>query len=175
MATDRSSRRRRIKSAALGALFAAACLAVGGCAWDAGDQVPALKALPLLSGTHLSLDHRVCDMGAHAYCALELVLAGSRYASSKELMHDEHHLLNSLGWHDVNAPSGWELEADSPGDKLRVTYATPYGDQLSIAFGWIKRSSMLRQALSQALVGHIVKGRRVSTPAISMLLQLGAG
>jgi hypothetical protein len=70
------------------------------------------------------------------------------------------------GWTGADADSGEQRAADSPGHKLRVTYATAYGDLKGIDLGWIKRSRKLTLALSRAIFDHAA--------AMSMLLEVGA-
>ncbi len=89
-----------------------------------------------------------------------------RPRSADALVKDEHALLLKNGWTGANAETGEQHAADSPGHKLRVTYATAFGDLKGIDLGWIKRSRTLTLALSHALFAH--------TAAMSMLLEMGA-
>ena len=65
----------------------------------------------------------------------------------------------------VHAQIGPERAADSPGDHLRVTYATATGDLQGVELGWIQRARPVTVALSRTLFDH--------TSALSILLQLG--
>lgn len=144
-------------SAVLGACLLAGC---GG-----GTRAPRLASLPLPPKARVSLDDRVCNRGANAFCALQLVVVGSGYQTSKELIDAETQLLRARRWNLVHAPIGPELAADSPGDHLRVTYATATGDLQGVELGWIKRARPVTVALSRTLFAH--------TSALSVLLQLG--
>lgn len=108
---------------------------------------------------------RVCDRGTNAYCALELVVVGHGYRSSQEMQRAERLLLKSHGWKRVNAPVGQELAADSPGGRLRVTYATDSQELEAIDLGWVKRPRALSLTLSRELFGH--------ASALAMLVQFG--
>ncbi len=87
-------------------------------------------------------------------------------AQRDALVKQEHALLLKDGWTGANAETGQQHAADSPGHKLRVTYATAFGDLLGIDRGWIKRSRTVTLALSRALFQR--------TAAMSMLLEIGA-
>ncbi len=150
----------------IGGLSAAACLALAGCA-SSGARVPPRSGLPLVPGTRVSVDVRVCDKGADAFCARELVVLGASYRSSNELLTGEHRLLLARGWKRMDATTGAEYGADSPGDRLRVSYATDWEELSAVDYGWIKRKRVVALALSAALISH--------TPTISALLQYGAG
>ena len=50
----------------------------------------------------------------------------------------------ALGWTGANADTGQQRAADSPGHKLRLTYAPAAGDLQGIDLGWIKRSRRSR-------------------------------
>ena len=104
--------------------------------------------------------------GANAFCAWELLVVGPRYRSSDQLVKDEHALLLKSGWSGGDADTGDQHAADSPGHKLRVTYATPSGDLRDIVLGSIKRSRQLTLALSHVMF--------VRSAAMSMLLEVGA-
>ncbi|MGO9903693.1 MAG: hypothetical protein ACLP0J_29420 [Solirubrobacteraceae bacterium] len=153
--------RRRI-----GVLGVAACMALAGCG-SSGARVPPRWGLPLVPGTRVSVDARVCDKGADAFCARELVITGASYRSSNGLLADEHQLLRARGWQRIDATTGAEYGADSPGDKLRISYATAWEELSAVDYGWIKRKRLVALALSKALITH--------TPTLSVLLQYGAG
>lgn len=146
-----------LTSAALGSALLAGC---GG-----GDRTPALHGLPLIPHLQVVERARACDKGANAYCALELVFVGRGYASSRDMLRAERKLLKHRGWAQVNAPVGQELAADSPGDHLRVTYATASQELEAIDLGWIKRPRQVTLSLSRQIFGH--------TSALAVLLQLG--
>jgi hypothetical protein len=110
---------------------------------------------------------RSCDRGASAYCAIELVVVDRHYVTSAGLVAGEHAQLRRHGWSGASSDTTGEHAADSPGHKLRVTYATADGDLLGIDQGWIKRSRVTALALSRTLF------QRAS--AMSVMLELGAG
>jgi hypothetical protein len=156
--------RRAAKPAAVAALLSAAAMA--GCG-SSGPRTPDLTALPLTPGAQVVARHRSCDPGASAYCALELVVVDRGYPSSTALLDAVHRRLLDHGWSGANADTGDERAAESPGHRLRVTYATAYGDLKGIDFGWIKRSRPIALALSRAMFAR--------ASALSMLLEVGNG
>jgi hypothetical protein len=115
-------------------------------------------------GTKIVAQARQCDAGGSAYCAVEIVLAGPSYKDSQDLLGVERERLVSLGWTREGADTGNEHAADSPGHKLRVTYATALGDLTGIDLGWIKRPQPITLALSRSVFQR--------TAALSMMLEL---
>jgi hypothetical protein len=152
------TRLRHLLAVVLAAGLIAACGA-------GGDRVPALSRLPLARGLRVTTLLRSCNPGANAFCALQFVVVGSGYSSGVAMRHAETVLLRHRGWHKANAPVGQELAADSPGDKLRVTYATASDELQAVGLGWIKRPRRLTVALA-----HDIFARR---SALAMVLQLG--
>ena len=152
---------RRI-SAALGAAVVVAVLA--GCG-NSGTHVPDVSKLPLLRGTKIVVQTRVCDSGSNPYCGWELVVANPGYANSDQLFSAEHDLLTSRHWSGADAGSDGSHAADSPDAKLRLTYATPFEDLYGTAEAGVRRTQQVKLALSKAYFDH--------TPALSMLLELG--
>ncbi len=144
----------------------AVIVALAGCGQGNGQHTPNLAQLPLARGARVQVAVRRCDPGANAFCAWELLVSGSGYRSSIALLHAEHRQLKSLGWTSADADTGQQQAADSPGHRLRLTYATPDGDLRGIDLGWIKRSRTLTLALSRAMFAHTV--------AISVLYEEGA-
>jgi hypothetical protein len=155
------ARLARLAGLAVLALLAGAL--ISGC--GAGDRVPSLKRLPLVQGGRVTTQLRSCNPGANAYCAIELVVVGTNYPSAQALVKAESRLLHRRGWHHANAPVGQEIGATSPGDRLRVTYATASGELEAIDLGWIKRPRALTLTLSRALFAH--------TSAMAVVLQVG--
>ncbi len=145
--------------------LAALILAISGCGADS-PRTPQLSRLPLVAGARISVKVHVCDTGANAFCAWEVVVVAPRYRDADTLFKSEHRHLLKLGWSGADGDIGDEHAADSPGHKLRVTYATPTGDLKGIDLGWIRRSRPVTLALSQAIFAH--------APALSMLLEQGA-
>jgi hypothetical protein len=92
-----------------------------------------------------------CDAGANAYCAVDAVFVDSRFSSAEALVTNERRWLKRHGWIKVSAQTGDELAADSPGDRLRVTYSTAALDLKDIDLGWIKRPRPIALALSDAI------------------------
>jgi hypothetical protein len=151
--------------AALATVAVALALGLGGCGGTSGTHTPDLRKLPLVDGARAVAQTRVCDRGASAYCALELVVVDPRYATSAALVSAEHAQLKRHGWTGAGGDTGDERAADSPGGKLRVTYATPYGELKGIIFGPVKRSRTTTLALSHAMFAR--------ASAMSVLLELG--
>ncbi len=147
------------------ALCVAVCLVLAGC--GGGDRTPPLAELPLVPATHVSLDVRVCNKGANVFCAREVVLTGMGHGSSNALLMRERALLHRLGWKRMDAQAGTEYGVDSPGDKLRLDYATAWAELESVDYGWVKRAHPVALALSHALLTR--------EPTLSMLLIYGAG
>jgi hypothetical protein len=139
-------------------------LLVAGCG-SSGPRVPAVAKLPLISGASVIVRAQQCDRGADPYCSVELVIADPQFRSSAELMKAERRRLTGLGWTLANGDTGSEHAADSPGHRLRVTYATPESDLQGIVLGWIKRPRSITLALSHQLF--------IRSSALSMMLELG--
>lgn len=140
---------------------------LGGCGSSQAGRTPDISKLPLVPGAQVARQIRVCDNGASPYCGYELVVVDSHYKTSAALVAAEHKQLIAHGWSGANADTGDERAADSPGHKLRVTYATAYGDLKGIAFGWIKRSQSTALALSRTMFER--------SSAMSVLLEVGSG
>jgi hypothetical protein len=117
-------------------------------------------------GASIVTEVKRCDQGANAFCAWELVLADRSFKSSTDLLISEHRQLLRAGWSGADGDTGEQHAADSPGHRLRVTYATADGDLKGIDLGWIKRSRSVTLALSKALFQGV--------PTLSVMLELGA-
>ncbi len=154
-------RTRRLSLIAAPALI----MALGGCAAGGGGQHLQLSSLPLVRGSHVVLQTSDCDPGANAYCAIDAVIVNHSYASSGDMVTSERSLLRSLGWSLVNADTGLQSAAESPGHRLRVTYATALGDLQGIDFVWIHRPHAIELALSRALFA--------GSPTMSIMLEAG--
>lgn len=142
------------------------CATLAGCG-GSGNRTPSLSGLPLPRGAAVALRERTCDRGANAYCSLQLVVVGRHYQTSQQLVHAERRLLRSDHWAQANATVGLELAADSPSDRMRVTYATAGDDLQGVDRGWVSRVRPVTLALSHAMFAN--------TSAMSMLLVLGTG
>jgi hypothetical protein len=129
-------------------------LAVAGCGSAGSHPAPEAGQLPLVPGTKIVAQDTQCDRGANAFCALELVIVNSRFKTSEDFVDAEHDYVHSRGWDGVAADTGDERAAESPGHKLRVTYATALGDLQGVELGWIHRSHKISKALSRTLFDH---------------------
>lgn len=153
--------RLRTLGLATGALLAG----LAGCGQGASTPSPKLSQLPLAGGASVVTQVRECDKGSHAFCAIELVVVDPRSKSSVELVKAERRRLKQLGWSGVAPDDGQQRAAESPGQKLRITYATAAADLLGIDLEWIKRPRPITMALAQALFQR--------SPAMSILLEAG--
>jgi hypothetical protein len=107
--------------------------------------------VPLVKGGQVVARADACDAGANAYCALDAVVVDPHFKSAQQLVTDERRWLKQHRWIRVSAQTGDEQAADSPGDRLRVTYSTAALDLKDIELGWIKRPRTIQLALSDAL------------------------
>ena len=130
-----------------------------------GERSPSVKALPLVGGSRVIVSQKVCDKGASPYCAVEMVVQDNAYPNGRALALAEKALLKRRKWRKLNAPVALEWSADSPGDKLRVTYAGAPGELQVIDLGWVKRTRRISLALSREIFAH--------RAAMSVELQLG--
>jgi len=140
-------------------------VALAGCGSAGHKTVPSDAALPLVKGAVVVARIRQCDPGANAYCAVELVVVDQRYPSSMDLLESEKHWLKSHRWTGTGGDANQERAADSPGHKLRVTYATAQDELLDNDLGWVQRPQQIARALS-----HTVFDR---SPALAMMLEIG--
>jgi hypothetical protein len=149
----------------LGALLtvASACVALAGCGSGGGSHQPNLSQLPLVDGADVVTQVSSCD---HAFCAIEIVVTDHRYKTSTDLVEDEHMQLRKHGWTGGQGDTNQQKAADSPGHKLRVTYATASGDLRGIDLGSIQRSRKITLALSHVMFDQ--------APAMSIMLEVGA-
>lgn len=158
-------RRQTLASIIACASFLALGALLSGC--GTSSRTPSLHGLPLASGASIQVDQKVCNGGSAAYCALEMVVRGPSYPNSRALAMAEKALLAKSGWSKVNAPIGLEMAADSPGHRLRVTYAGAGAELQAIDLGWITRSRRISLALSRAIFGRHA--------AMAVLLETGSG
>jgi hypothetical protein len=94
------------------------------------------------------------------------VVVNRRLPNSWALVAQERRSLAEDGWIADHANNGDEHAAASPGDKLRVTYATAYGDLKDIELGWITRARAISLALSRAIFDRAA--------AMSVMLEVGS-
>jgi hypothetical protein len=163
-----TARRLGVNRRALVALVALTALAgaVAGCGSSGGSHRPNLAQLPLVDGASVVAQVHSCDRGKNAYCAIELVVVDHRYKSSTDLVDDEHEKLRAHGWTGGQGDFIQQKAADSPGHKLRVTYATASGDLRGVDLGTIQRPRKITLALSRVLFDQ--------APAMSIMLEVGA-
>jgi hypothetical protein len=141
-------------------------LALAGCGGSGNNRTPNLARLPLAPGTQILARVRQCDPGSHAYCAIELVVVDPAWRDAGSLVVVEKRTLARKGWTADHSSLGNEDAAESPGDKLRITYATADADLRNIELGWIKRSHAVSVALSRTLFDD--------RAAMSMELEIGS-
>lgn len=123
--------------------------------------------MPLIDGASVAAQAQQCDRGANSYCAVEMVIVDRRFRTSTDLMQAERNRLRGLGWSLWDGDTGNEHAADSPGHRLRATYATAEADLQGIDLGWIKRPQGITLTLSRLLIDR--------APAISVMLEKGSG
>ena len=155
--------------APLGLLLTLAMAPVlAGCAQGSAPGTPSASRLPLAAGSRILARVRRCDPGAHPFCAVELVVAGSagRYPSSSALMRAETARLHRAGWSETKGDTIHEVAAEAPGHGLRVTYAQAGEDLLSIEQSRIQRTTVIARTLSRELFAR--------APALSLMLQAGS-
>jgi hypothetical protein len=152
---------RRVSAAALVGPLAA----LAGCGHSTNHTKLSLQQLPLVPGAKVATVIKQCDRGANAFCALELVIVNQKYRSSDELEKAEHRWVRAAGWRGVGGDTIYENAAESPGHKLRVTYATAADDLRAVDLGYIHRPSTLAVAMSRTMFSHV--------PAMSVLLESG--
>jgi hypothetical protein len=136
--------------------FAALILVVSGCGGTTSSKRnPKLDQVPLVAGARVVARAVQCDRGASPFCSVQLVAVDPRYRTSEQLADAEHDLVKRAGWTESNADTGDERAAESPGHKLRVTFATAYGDLKGIDVGWVRRSRKIALALSKAMFDRV--------------------
>lgn len=159
------TRRALAALAALGALLVLGAL-VAACGSSTASRKPDLAQLPLVGGANVIAKVHSCDRGANAFCAIEVVIVDHHYKNSTDLVKDEHAQLRKHGWTGGQGDTGEQKAADSPGHKLRVTYATAAGDLRGVDLGTIQRPRGITLALSRAMFDQ--------APAMSVMLEVGA-
>ncbi len=122
--------------------------------------------MPLVDGAQVIARVRSCDRGDNAYCALQLVVVGQGFRSSTDLLAGEARRLRALGWTSTIGDTPRERSADSPGHRLRLSYARASDDLFSWDQGTLRRRPGIARALGYAMF------RRA--PALSLMLQTGS-
>ena len=154
-----------IRALALLALSAAVVTSVAACG-GAGARAPQAGGLPLASRTQVVAEQRRCNPGASSYCGIEMVVRGSGYGTSHQLVLAERDLLRSDGWVGASPDTGDEIANESPKNKLRVTYGTAFDELKAVDLGWFQRSWPVVSALD----GTLFSG----SPAMAVLLEIGS-
>lgn len=124
-----------------------------------------MRQVPLITGASIITQATQCDTGSNPFCAIEAVVVDRSSGSSGALVASEDRRLHQLGWKSSAGDDGDEVAADSPGQALRVTFATGLDDLIGIDEHWIKRSPAITDALDQALF--------TKAPAMSIMLEVG--
>ncbi len=141
-----------------------AAVLLAGC--GGGTHRPSLSSLPLVPGAHVQTKADRCNQGSNRYCAIELVVVGPRYPSSRALVLAERDRLKAEGWIGASPYTGVELADESPQHKVRVTYATAVDDLQGVDVGWIRRAWPIVSALDGSLFDR--------TSTMSALLEVGS-
>lgn len=145
--------------------LAALALVLAGCGQIGSSRSPTVDQLPLVDGAAVVAQAQQCDKGANAFCAVEAVIVDKHLRSSGELVASEHKHLRKLGWTSMAGDNGDERAAESPGHKLRLTYATAGNDLIGWDLGWIKRAPPIVQALDRQMIDRV--------PSMSIMLEAG--
>ncbi len=144
----------------------AAGLSVGGCGSSVHSHMPSLAAVPLPGGTRIVAHQTRCDRGVNAYCAIQLVAVGPGYSSSGALMAAERQHLKTLGWNLTYADTGHERAAESPGHRLRLTFAPASYDLQAIDLKFIQRARTIARTLAETMFDR--------QSALSLMLESGS-
>ena len=140
--------------------------ALAGCGSATSTKSLSLRQVPLVPGAQIVSQTTQCDTGTNPYCALEAVIVDRSAASSGALTAQEDYLLHQRGWKSSAGDDGDEVAANSPGQKLRVTFATAFDDLIGLDEHWIKRADTIKMALDQTIFNRV--------PAMSIMLEVGA-
>jgi hypothetical protein len=151
----------------LGALASLALVPIlAGCGASQAERAPAASDIPLVPGAQIAVQSRACDRGSRVFCSVDLVVVDHHYVSSDILARDESHFLRKHGWSLADGDTGLQSAANSPGHKLRLTFATANGDLQQIDLGSINRPWPIIYGLSSTMFDR--------TAAMSMRLEVGA-
>jgi hypothetical protein len=141
-------------------------LILAGCGASQAQRTPVATDIPLVPGAEIAVQTRACDRGSRAFCSIDLVVVDRHYISSDVLARDESHVLRKHGWSLADGDTSLQSAANSPGHKLRLTFATANGDLRQIDLGTIIRPWPITYALSSTMFDR--------TAAMSMRLEVGA-
>lgn len=136
-----------------------------GCGATSSSRTPNPGRVPITTGAHVVTRVHRCDRGVNPYCAVQMVVVGDRYGSSAALLDAERRHLLASGWTLADAQTGDESGADSPGHKLRLTFATAALDLKDLDLGWIQRAPGIGRSLSSTMFAR--------QSALSLLLETG--
>jgi hypothetical protein len=145
--------------------LAGCLLLLAGCGSGGAAKPLSVSQLPLIPGASVTTQARQCDEGKNAFCTIEAVIVNPHASSSGAFMDSEQKKLHSLGWTTSAGDDGDEVASDSPGHKVRVTYATAVDDLIGLDEKWIKRPWPIWAALTQSMYS--------GTPAMSVMLEVG--
>lgn len=143
----------------------ATLVAIAGCGSASSTRPKSLRQVPLVPGAQIVSRATQCDGGSDPFCALEAVVVDRGVATSGALTAAEDRLLHRHGWKSSAGDDGDEVAADSPGQKLRVTFATAFDDLVGLDEQWIKRAPSIQIALERTLINR--------TSAMSIMLEVG--
>ncbi|MGI8715116.1 MAG: hypothetical protein ACR2NR_18420 [Solirubrobacteraceae bacterium] len=141
-------------------------IAVAGCGQSGSHQISSPHGIPLVAGVRIVAQTRSCDRGANPYCSLQLVVVGARYPTATALLTGEEQRLRTVGWTSTVGDTPKERSADSPGHKLRLSYALAADDLESWDLGSLKRRPSIARALAATMFERV--------PALSLMLQAGS-
>ena len=79
------------------AVAVAAAIGVAGCGQGNTPRTASLSDVPLAPGAKVVWQARVCDQGQNAYCSVQFVVTGSRYASAHALRDAQRAALRRHG------------------------------------------------------------------------------
>jgi hypothetical protein len=142
-----------------------ALLALAGCGTATHTKPLSVHQVPLIPGASIVTQATQCDGGSDPFCAIEAVVVDHHATSSGALVASEDRRLHQLGWKSSAGDDGDEVAADSPGQVLRLTFATGLDDLIGIDEHWIIRSPAITSALDHALF--------TKAPSMSIMLEVG--
>lgn len=150
----------------LGCVVVALPALMAACGQSAASRTPDAGGIPLIPGARVVFSVRSCDRGSNPYCAIQMVVTDPGIGNSSQLLESESGRLHALGWSDTNADTGDEHAAESPGHKLRLTYATAALDLKDIDLGWVMRQKTIALTLSRTMFER--------SSSLSLMLETGS-
>ena len=140
-------------------------VALAGCGSTTSTSSFNAGHLPLVQGSTIITQSKKCDRGNNPYCAIEAVVVNRRFTSSGEFVASQVRLLHQLGWKYSAGDDGFEVAANSPDQKVRLTFAPAVDDLIGLDEHWIQRTWPIWAALDQTMLSR--------TPAMSIMLEAG--